>query len=212
SDFFRKDFDELIKINLNEAHLHLEPDDVPEYKRKTVKLAGIVTMLLEKKNKEGQAFLVFKIEDGMGELELALFHKQYTALQNPIKLNEALFVECKIKRGIEQGSVKGVVQSVTKLSQKRVDLVKRITLNTNHEFLDEKLNLKDLEKLLEKNKGNTPLYLNVLLGDEQARIKARLGNHNVMPTDEFIFAVEQNWPGLVTVERGYQHETNISAK
>jgi DNA polymerase-3 subunit alpha len=206
SDFFRNDFNEMVKTNLCDVHLYVEADDVPEYKRKNIKLAGIVTMLIEKKNKEGQTFLVVKIEDGTGELELVLFHKQYIALQDPIKMNEALFVECKVKKGIELGSVKGVIQSVTKLSQKRIELVKKIILNTSDEFLETSSNLIELEQLLEKNKGNTPLYLDVYLKKECAKIKAKLGKHNILPTDEFIFSIESKWPGLVNVERGYRRD------
>ncbi len=206
SDILRKDFDEIVKVNLSEVPLHIEPNDVPDYKRKTIKLAGIVTMLIEKKNKENQPFLVLKIEDGTGELELTLFHKQYAALEVPIVMNEAIFVECKVKQGIELGSIRGIIQSVVKLSAKRIELVKRITLNTEDEFLETKSNMQQLEELLLKNKGSTPVYLNVQLKKENAKINAKLGNHNVMPTDEFIYSIERTWPGSVVIERSYRHE------
>ena len=206
SDFFRKDFDEIIKVQLSEVPFHIEGADVPDYKRKSIKLAGIVTMLLEKKNKEGLPFLVLKIEDGTGELELVLFHKQYIALENSIKLNEAIFVECKVKTGIEQGSVKGVIQSVVKLSQKRIELVKKISLHMEEEFLDSKENILELEKVLEKFKGNTQLYLNIQMKKEKAKILAKLGNHSISPSDEFIYSIENQWPEMVLVERSYQHD------
>ena len=207
SHFFQKDFDEIVSIHLCDTPLHLEADDLPEYKRKTIKVAGIVTMLLEKKNKEGQAFLVLKIEDETGELELVLFHKQYTALQIPIVMNEALFIECKIKRGIEQGSVKGVIQSVSKISQKRIELVKKITLKIDEEFLESQEHLIELDKMLKKNKGKTPLNIEIELKNERAKINAKMGNHSIEPSDQFLIDLEKEWPNLFVVERNYTQQS-----
>jgi DNA polymerase-3 subunit alpha len=204
SDFYKSDLNEIVSFPLCDVAMHLEADDLPDYKRKIIKVAGIVTMLLEKKNRDGQAFLVLKIEDATNELELVLFHKQYTALQNPIVMHEPLFIECKIKKGIEQGSVKGVIQSVTKLSQKRIELVKRITLKTKDEFLQSQDHMIQLEKILKKNQGKTPVTLDVFLSKEKTKLKAKLGNHSIVPNDAFLMDIEKEWPNLVEVERQYQ--------
>lgn len=203
ADMLRADFNQVSSVKLNELAAHLEPEEMPDYKRKNIAVSGIVSMLIEKKNKEGQPFLVLKIEDGLGELELTLFNRQYAALEMPIKMNDAIVVECKIKPGIGTGSVRGVVQSVQSLSQKRSELVKRILLKTNEDFLIDKDNLDKLSRILEQHRGDTPVYVNVLFDQEKINLLAKMGNHHIKPTDEFLVSVEENWPGLVSVERDY---------
>lgn len=205
ADLLRSDIKEITEVTLDQTAMHLEPDNIPDYKRKTIKVAGIISMVLEKKNKEGNIFLVLKIEDGYGELEVTLFNKQYLALTEPIKLNEAVVIECKVKKGIEEGSVKGIVQSIERISNKRIELVKRIVLKTNEAFLEEQENLNILEKILKQNIGTTPLFMNINIPDKNLMIKAKLGNHAVKPTDHFILEIENTWPGIVKVDRVYQH-------
>lgn len=203
ADMLRQDFKQIAPMNLNEIAFHLEPETVPDYKRKNIMVAGIVSMLIEKKNKEGQPFLVLKIEDGFSELELTLFNRQYSALDIPIKLGDAIAVECKIKQGIGLGNVRGVVQSVQSVSQKRTELVKRILLKTKEDFLSGHANLKLLTEILSAHPGTTPLYMDVNFEQEQMNLLAKFGNHQVKPSDEFLIAVEEAWPGLVSVERDY---------
>jgi DNA polymerase III subunit alpha len=210
ADILRPDLKELSDITLEQVALYLEPENIPDYKKKSIKIAGIVTIVSEKKNKEGNAFLVLKIEDGFGELEVTLFSKQYIALTEPIKTGEALIIECKIKKGIEEGSVKGIIQSFDRVSNKRVELVKRIVLITNEDFLKEVQNFKTLEDILKKNKGTTPLYMDVFIPDHNLLVKAKLGNHFVRPTDTFIMDIENSWPGIIKVERLYQLPIHLS--
>jgi DNA polymerase-3 subunit alpha len=210
ADILRPDFDKLAEITLDQAALYLEPDNVPEYKRKIIKVAGIVTMLLEKKNKEGQPFLVLKIEDGFGELEVTLFNKQYAALTESIKFGEAFIIECKIRRGIEEGSVKGVAQRLDRVSNKRLELIKRIVLSTHENFLKEKDNIKKLIQIFNKNAGTTPLFMNIMIPDDKIMIKAKFGNHFVKPTDSFIMEIENSWPGMIKVERLYQNPIQLA--
>ncbi|WGL58862.1 DNA polymerase III subunit alpha [Pigmentibacter sp. JX0631] len=204
ADLLRADIKEITEISLDQTAIHLEPDNVPDYKRKIVKVAGIVTMLLEKKNKEGNPFLVLKIEDGFGELEVTLFNKQFTAMQEPIKLNEAIIIECKLKKGIEEGSVKGIVQSIERISNKRIELIQGIVLKTEEKFLKEPENLILLEKILKQFKGQTLLFMKIEVPDRNVIIKAKLGNHSIIPTDQFILTIENTWPGILKVDRIYQ--------
>lgn len=204
ADILREDLKELTEISLDQTGFFLEPENVPDYKRRAIKIAGIVTLVLEKKNKEGNPFLVLKLEDGFGELEVTLFNKQYIALTEPIKIGEALIVECKIKKGIEEGSVKGIVQCLDRVSNKRIELVKRIILRTNENFLKEVQNIKLLENILVKNKGNTPLFMDIMVPEQNILIKAKFGNHFIKPSDVFIMDVENTWKGLVKVERQYR--------
>lgn len=210
ADIMRQDIEEMSQLALWEAPLHLESDDVPDHRRKPVKIAGIITQVIDKKTKENEKFCILKIEDGTGELEIALFPKQFAALTIKFNVGDPVWVECKIRKGIEEGTVKGVCQSIGRISDKRVELAKRLFIHVGAEFIKEKGNIDKLENILRSNKGETPLFLEVNLPQQAMRLKAALGRHAVKPSDELIMLLENTWPGEVRVQRSYRHQMSSS--
>ncbi|MBX9703778.1 MAG: hypothetical protein K2X39_06460, partial [Silvanigrellaceae bacterium] len=190
---------------LDQTFHFVEPDQIPDYKRKNVKVAGLVTIAKEKRNKDGAKFLVIKIEDSTGELELTLFSKQYAALSpETIKIGTAVWVECKLKKGIEEGSVKGVIQSIGKISDKRAEMVKQITIHATEDFIKKSENISKLNNIFKKFSGKTPVNFEVQILSKQLKLQAKFAHCAVTPSDEMIFAIENSWPGEVFVQRNYQ--------
>lgn len=210
ADAMQSDFKQMSMIPLSDVFMHIDPENIPDFRRKNIFVAGIITMLSEKRNKEGQPYLVFQIEDGSGDLELTLFHRQYAALEFPLKINDAVVVECKVKQGIGKGNARGVVQTIQPLSRKRAEMVKRICLKTQEEFLKNKENMAVLQRILDSHPGHTPVYVSVDFQQEEMNLVAKLGNHAIQPSDAFLSAVEEAWPGLVSVEREYSVVTKFS--
>ncbi len=210
ADMFKNDMDHLTKTSLLDAVNYVEPNEIPDHKRKVVTLAGIVTMALEKKNKDNQAYLVIRLEDGSSDLELTLFHRQYAALSSPIQLGACVFVEAKLRAGIESGSVRGVIQSIVPFSNKRNEVIKAIVIHADENFLQEKKYLIEFEKILLQHKGNVAVFLKLVLQKENAQIKAKLGRHAVTVSDEFIGMIENFWPSRIRVERCYTMESLVA--
>ena len=206
SDLMRQDIDQLGQVPLSDAPLFLDNDDVPDYKRRAVKVAGMVSMTIEKRTKDGAKFCILKIEDGTGELEIAIFAKQYAALTQKFEVGDAIWVECKIKKGIEDGTVKGTCNTIGRIADKRIELAKHIFIETDAGFLDEAANIDKLRELLAKCVGTTPVSLEIALPQEKMKVRAQLGKHSVRPTDEFILSLETAWPGRVLVRRAYGHQ------
>lgn len=205
ADIFRQDLEYLATTRLCDTHLHLESEDLKEYQRKVVRLCGVVSFVFEKRNKEGEPFLVFKIEDGTEEFECVLFNKQYAALSFKLNKGDAIYVECKLKKGIEDGTARGVVQSLLPISRKRLEVIKKIVLKTNENFLVQKENILILQNILNRFKGTTPVFINSSLIQEKIDIHARLENLDVSPTDEFLFSIANTWHKDVQVERIFHH-------
>lgn len=208
ADIIEEDIEQIATINISEAPLHCEQDNIPDFKRKQLKLAGIITMNLEKRTKENEKFCVLRVEDCSGEIEIAIFPKQFAALTTTFNLGDAVWVDCKIRKGIEEGTVKGVCQAIGKLSDKRVELARRITLKTQADFISEAGNLKILEDLLKKHKGITPVFVEVPNEDERVTMRFALEKYSVSPSDEFIHDIENNWPGALEVRRQFGHFEN----
>ncbi len=204
ADVMRQDIEELSQFQLCEAPLHLDGDDVPDHRRKPFRIAGCITAIFEKKTKENEKFCILKVEDGTGELEIALFPKQYAALTHKYAAGDFVWLECKIKKGIEEGTVKGVCQSISPLADKRIERARRLILRAQESFLNDVKNLQQLTEVLTSFKGETPVALEILMPKEELRVRARFDRTPVKPTDELILKLENLWPGLVLVERSYR--------
>ena len=204
ADLLAEDFTEIAQAPINDCILHLDGDDTPEHKRRTVKVAGIVMLALEKVTKEGKKFGVYRLEDSTGDIEVSVFANQYAALVNKPKVGDAIWMELKIRRGIEEGSVKGICQTVGLVSEKRSELAKQILLVAEESFLDRQENLDDLASFLGQHRGSTPLALDVHWTSEHVHLRAKLGRYSVTPSDDFIFSLENKWPGEIRVKRIYR--------
>lgn len=204
ADILADDFSEIAQAPINDCVLFLDGDDTPEHKRRTVKVAGIVMLALEKVTKEGKKFGVYRLEDSTGEIEVSVFANQYAALVNKPKVGDAMWMELKVRRGIEEGSVKGICQAVGLISEKRNELAKQILLVAEESFLTRHENLDELATFLGQHRGSTPLALDVQWGSERVHLRAKLGKYSVTPSDDFILSLENKWPGEIQVKRIYR--------
>lgn len=204
ADILADDFSEIAQAPINDCVLFLDGDDTPEHKRRTVKVAGIVMLALEKVTKEGKKFGVYRLEDSTGEIEVSVFANQYAALVNKPKVGDAMWMELKVRRGIEEGSVKGICQAVGLISEKRNELAKQILLVAEESFLTRHENLDELATFLGQHRGSTPLALDVQWSSERVHLRAKLGKYSVTPSDDFILSLENKWPGEIQVKRIYR--------
>jgi hypothetical protein len=119
-------------------------------------------------------------------------------------IGTAVWVECRIRKGIEEGTVKGICQSIGSLEEKRIELAKRINIKAFENFMNVPANFEKLQEIMIRNKGSTPVQLEVLLPSKKLLMRAQFGNSSIKPNDEFIQAVENTWPGQIRVERIYR--------
>lgn len=203
TDMIRQDLEQLSQSRIESLASHIEPDNVPEHKRKPVRIAGLITDVFEKRTKENEPFCILRIEDGTADVEVAIFPKQYAALLQKYAKGQNVWVDCKIRRGIEEGSVKASCVAIGRIADKRVELTKKIVLNASEQFVRSGAEVDRLKNLLEKHRGNTPVSLEVALHHEKVKLQAKFDNHPILPSDEFIQALEEMWPGQMVVKRWY---------
>ncbi|MEN9529788.1 MAG: hypothetical protein RI932_1661 [Pseudomonadota bacterium] len=204
ADLLADDLNEIAQAPISDAILFLDSDDTPDHKRRTLKIAGIITMALEKITKEGKKFGVYRLEDGSGEIEISVFANQYAALVNKPKVGDATWMELKIRRGIEEGSVKGICQTLGLVSEKRAELAKQILLVAEESFIQRNENLDELALLLKQHRGQTPLALDVSWNTENVQLRANFRKSPVNPSDALISTLLNKWPGEIQVRRIYR--------
>ncbi len=201
ADVIREDVKSLSQVSLDSLLLHLEKDDVPKFKRKTVKIVGIAMDVVEKRNKDDERFGVVKIEDGTGSVEMMIFAKQYAALQRKPVKGDRIWAECRLSKGIESGSVRAECVELALVADKRAESVKGLVLIFDEAFEPSNDNVEFLKSTVERFSGNTPLALDILLLADKRRLRLKMSS--VKPSDEFITTIEEKWPGLIFVHRCY---------
>ncbi len=200
TDMFKEDLEKLSTTQLNQAYKHVESAEIKEYKLKTIKLCGLVSFVFEKKTKDGDLFLVFKLDDSTAEIECVIYPKQFAALAQPISVNDIVFIEAKIKKGIEKNTVRATVQSIVSLEQKRFETVKKILIKTNENFLLQKKNILKLQSIFESNKGNTPMYIESVFSNDKIKINGKITDYSIQPTNQFLSSMKNTWSNDVKIE------------
>jgi DNA polymerase-3 subunit alpha len=202
ADTLREDLESLSQVSLDKVIFHVESADVPSFKRKSVKVAGVLTMVVEGRDKEGRPFARYRLEDGLGSLEMSLFDRQYAALERKFVAGETVWAEVQLKRGSEADSVRGSVVAMGLLADRRIAEVKGLVILADDSFAKDPSRARELRDHLERHRGQTPLALDMLVADEKARLLVCLPT--ICPSDAFIRGIEDRWPGDVFVKRCYR--------
>jgi DNA polymerase-3 subunit alpha len=210
SDIFAADFSEMAGAPLSDAVLFIDEGNAVaqgkgRHRRRTVRFTGLVTMALEKKKIQDNAkFGVYKLEDGTGELEIMLYAEQYAALTRKFQVGDCVWAECEVRPGIEDGSVRGVAKSIGFVADLRKDLLKRLVVAVDNDFVAVKSDVDKLLDLLRRNPGATAVTLEVRYPQEDLRFVAELEGFAIAPSDELVTALENTWPGRIELLRVYR--------
>ena len=211
TDLFKKDFESLVDAPLCDCPLLSEPGEIPEFKRKSSRIGGMIAAIFDKRTKAGDRFCIIKLEDATGELEIAVFPKQFQALSPEgrfaYKVGDMVWIECKLQPGFETGSVRGVCQSLGYVWERRVERARLVVLRGEPPFLLEAKQVKNLVGLLNSHKGSTPVVFRTEIKETKMKVEAQLVDHGIHPTDAFIYAVEKEWSRLLAVECLYRPQT-----
>jgi DNA polymerase-3 subunit alpha len=172
----KSEFALLTSFPLSEAIHHLEPDTVPEFKRKVHRVGGLIKDIQERYTKNKDKFYTLLIEDKNGQLELVVSQK-------PASLKgDLILVECKLRRGFGESLCRGVVQQLYSMTDARHKYFKALTLESKSLTLTD---WDSLEKLLTLHPGDKKLYLSFEFPEEDYGFKGTF--HQKISFDQGLF-------------------------
>ncbi len=147
-------------------------DNLAPLEGRDVAVAGIVTGIDMRTNKDGRPWGRVKLEGYTGTHEFTLFSKDFERFRQYIFPDYYLCIRGKVQKrpyGKDPNELEFRINSMTQLGEMR-DAIKEITITLPLSAIDEAL-VKDLHSVLKKSKGKAMLRLTVV--DEVDRVTLR---------------------------------------
>jgi len=147
-----------------------------------VKVCGVITGVRKKIDKSGNNMAFFTIDDFSGSCECIMFSKIFANDGGYVEEEESVLVVGKLESSGD--AVKIHVNKLMPLDKAREELTKSINISINKDIVSpEKISL--LKPILQKNKGNTPVFLSLGKNDFNGSLYS-LKEYRVKVSEELI--------------------------
>ena len=136
-------------------------------KMEEVIIGGIVTNVRTGETKKGKIYGIVKMEDFVGNGELALFSNDWVAYRNYFVEGASLFIKLKVEPSrYQQGAFNTNVKSVDLLSEVKDKVIQKITFDVPLDKLTS-IMVEDLAEIVKENPGEADLIFNIHTSDSK---------------------------------------------
>ncbi len=152
-----------------------------------IKIAGILSNVQIKQSKNGNQFASFNIEDFEATLNLALFGEDFLKFRHLLVPDQFLYIRGKMQERYNQpNQFEMRINNIELLNEVMERYGKEIEIRIKAEQLTSSL-ITDLQKILDKNKGNCRLRIPIMVEGQEIKTVAR--NFKIRPSKELMAAV-----------------------
>ncbi len=145
-----------------------------------VSVGGILTEIKRTTTKKGERMGWGDLEDMTGRVKVLFYPKIYEEFSSLIRKGTIIFVKGRLEK---RESVTIIVDEVANLNTAKDRFLSNVEIDVKLPLQEEKL--QKLKELFIRNKGNYPLYLN-LIKDGNKKVKVKANGYTVNPDVEFI--------------------------
>ena len=184
-DDFKHELHNFCNISLSQLQ------DLNSFINRELTVAGMVADLQHRTSKNGKGFGFLTLEDYDGSYEFKLFGDDYLNYQKYMISGAFLYVKFKVVEGFlnretnQRGEPRIQFMQVMQLQDVMESLAKKLTLHVNIKDITPKF-ITDYRDLLQKHKGNQPIYFVVHHQTENIHLNMENGNLKVAITKSFL--------------------------
>ena len=166
-------------------------DQIEQYKKQEIAVAGIVTKSLERYQKNGKPFGLFSLEDYKEILDMAFFGEEYLKYRHLLHEGSFIYVKGRVEERMGQPGVWQLMpKSVMLLSEIREKLSKEFAVNLQIESIDESA-VNQLVQISKGHPGHCQLKLNVWDVKENIKVELLSRKYKINPTNDFLHELEK---------------------
>ncbi len=157
--------------------------------REEIIVAGVISMLKEKNNKNGERYATFLLEDMQGTITVNMWARTYRDYGHLLTSSEPVTVNGRLD--VSEGRVQLSVNSMQKIDISSGGVVNEFTIVLNDQM--PKKIIAELKKLLEKHPGNIPckvIYQKVGFGEVEMQLDTN-GKFRISGSQIFQYEMEQ---------------------
>ncbi len=161
----------------------ISSSDLEKVKEGTnVCIGGILLDIKRTNTKKGERMGWGEIEDLSGKVRVLFYSRTYEAASPIIRKNAIIFVKGKLEKKDRLTVIADEVSNLNTAEKNR--FLSSVEIDIKLPMGDEKLNR--LKDLFLKNKGNCPVYLNLLIEKGKKKVKVKANGYTVNPDIDFV--------------------------
>jgi len=146
----------------------------------SVSVGGILTDIKRTNTKKGERMGWGDLEDLTGRVKVLFYPKIYEEFSSLIRKGSIIFVKGRLEK---RERITIITDEVANLNTAKDKFLSNVEIDVKLPLQEEKL--EKLKELFIKNRGNCPLYLN-LIKDGNKKVKVKANGYTVNPDIEFI--------------------------
>jgi DNA polymerase-3 subunit alpha len=154
----------------------------------TVTLGGVIHTVKLKNSRKGERYATFLLEDLEGVVEVILWPDAYRKFEALLQGQDPVLVTGTVEVGEERCQV--VASEIRLLSEARRRAVRQVHLRVPAGWINEE-NLAQIRATLERHRGDTPAFLDVIVPGESEAIIELPPELRVTPSEEMVEAIER---------------------
>jgi DNA polymerase-3 subunit alpha len=194
-DTFRVELDNFCNCTLDKVMDIAEGEKSPKYFGKEISVGGIVTSAMERMSRNGSLFMIFKIEDYRGSMEMLLGGEDYIRFKNYLQVGQFLYIKGKVQnRWKQDDQFEFKILQIQLLPEIREKMCKKIKINLALDQIDAQF-----IHLLNDTFGSHPGHcaVNMVVTDPETHLEVEMisRGYRVAPTNE-LFKVLSGFHGV----------------
>ena len=194
-DTFRIELDNFCNGTLDELMVIPEGERAPKHFGKDISVGGIVTSVMERMSKNGNPFIIFKIEDYKGSIEMLLGGEDCVKFKNYLEIGRFLYIKGKIQnRWKQEDQFEFKISAIQLLTEIRDKMCRKIKVNLTLDQIDAEF-IALLRETFSNNPGQCPVNMTVKDPETHLEVEMALRNYRVSPTNE-LFKTLKGFPGV----------------
>ncbi|WP_247235150.1 DNA polymerase III subunit alpha [Telluribacter sp. SYSU D00476] len=184
-DTFRIELDNYCNCTLDRVMEIPEGERNPTFFGKEISVGGIVSSAQERISRNGNPFMIFKVEDYRGSMEMLLGGEEYVRLSNYIQPGRFLYIKGKVQnRWKQEDQFEFKPITIQLLTEIREKMCKEIKVQLSLDQIDERFVL-NLNEAINNNPGNCALNMTVVDPETRMEVEMLSRRFRVSASNEF---------------------------
>ena len=184
-DTFRVELDNFCNCTLDRVMEIPEGERNPVFFGKEITVGGIVTSAVERISKNGRPFMIFKLEDYKGSMEMLLGGEEFVQMSNYIQVGRFLYLKGKVQnRWKQEDQFEFKPINIQLLTEIREKMCKEIKVQLLLEHIDGKF-VADLSESIQNHPGSCKLSMTVADPESRMEVQMLSRTYRVAPTNSF---------------------------
>ncbi len=194
-DTFRVELDNFCNGTLDKVMEIAEGERNPKFFGKEISVGGIVTSAQERMSRNGSLFMIFKLEDYRGSMEMLLGGEDYIRFKNYLQVGQFLYIKGKVQnRWKQEDQFEFKISQIQLLTEIREKMCRKIKISLTLDQIDAQF-----IHLLNDTFGNHPgsCAVNMTVIDPETRLEVEMlsRGYRVAPSNE-LFKVLSGFHGV----------------